>query len=392
MHYLDANATHPLSGDAKRAVIKGIEMNNISSSQCKEAKDKMNRLSKITKDSISMYPDTAGSSSFKTVWTSGASESNATIIWHVIHSIKDRKPVFVTAKSSHSSVSNFLDQLQKEGVIDVLWVETDIQGYVIVDEFINHFNVGIVDCCMIQSVCSETGAIQPVGTVGLHYKSTQPNGVYAIDHTQGFMKVLIDTKNADFISISYHKVGGSIGCGALLNRNRFNQLIGGKQNGGLRGGTINMGGIYSALVSIPKLDYGKCRRLGNKLIEEFSKKFNVFDSTQFGFRQLNQPITFVHVKPKNGYADHIVFGSFFFNSKPVCGVFLKNELLKRGFLIGTGSACSTGEKSHLGSVRSSSVMGDILPIGFVRFSFCQNTSSSSITELINEIVSISNMF
>lgn len=91
----------------------------------------------------------------------------------------------------------------------------------------------------VMRVNNETGAILDVNSA-----RTPDNWVHS-DVTQAVGKVPLDGLDADSLSLSAHKIGGPKGVGALVFREPPAEplLRGGEQEGGLRGGTLNVPGV-----------------------------------------------------------------------------------------------------------------------------------------------------
>ena len=112
---------------------------------------------------------------------------------------------------------------------------------------------------------NETGVIQPVEKIS---QLTHQNfGLYHCDAVQALGKIAIDLEkiNADFVSITAHKINGPQGVGALLYRKGldFNPLIyGGKQQKSKRAGSLNIAGIAG---------FGEACALAQKNLDEFQK-------------------------------------------------------------------------------------------------------------------------
>ncbi len=93
---------------------------------------------------------------------------------------------------------------------------------------------------------NETGAIQPVEEIA---KLThQKGGLFHCDVVQAVGKIPVDLEkiNADFASVSAHKINGPQGVGALLIRKGLDikpLIYGGKQEKSKRAGTTNVAGI-----------------------------------------------------------------------------------------------------------------------------------------------------
>ena len=353
MLYFDANANYPVSEKVKKAYCEALHFGNVSATPTPESTQTMADLRAKT-----LYQCGAAQSS-NFVLTSGASESNATIIHNVMMSRPN--PSFLVSKTAHASVTQHLSRLAEAGLVKVFWMEDGIPtGF---------------DCLFVQSVCSETGNIAPMDKLARLAKSK--GALLAIDHVQGFMK--IPCCPATFIGGSYHKIGAPIGLGFLIvdEKAPFVPLIGGKQNNGMRGGTYNYGAIKSALVALNQF---KFIPMADAFLDELEKHIPVV-----AFGNPLPPTCFVVVR-KTPNTGNVVFGSFMVNGEPQCGGLMKAKLLKRGIIIATGSACnSESNEDDLGSVRSLAKY-DSIKKGFIRVSFHQWLAKSDLRKLAAELL------
>jgi len=91
----------------------------------------------------------------------------------------------------------------------------------------------------IQAVNNETGVIQPLGDLGAAIR--EAGGLLLADCAQSAGKLPLP--EADFISLSAHKLGGPPGIGALVVRDLASLFPSGGQEQGYRGGTENLPAI-----------------------------------------------------------------------------------------------------------------------------------------------------
>lgn len=94
----------------------------------------------------------------------------------------------------------------------------------------------------IMAVNNETGLILPVTEACAMTHKSCPEAVFHTDATQALGKIPFDVSavGAELCTVSAHKIGGPQGIGALYLRDGVKltpQLLGGKQQGGLRSGT-----------------------------------------------------------------------------------------------------------------------------------------------------------
>ncbi|MDR2464574.1 MAG: aminotransferase class V-fold PLP-dependent enzyme [Holosporales bacterium] len=175
-------------------------------------------------------------------FTSGASESNILAIRGVMMRYKNSgKNHLITTQTEHKSVLSCCRQLEEEGY-SLTYLSVNDQGIIDLNELLDK----ITDKTLLISIAvvnNETGVIQPMNEIGNICKN---KGIYFhTDATQALGKMAIDIKlwNVALASFSSHKVYGPKGIGALYLRKDpavkiKSFLVGGGQQGGIRGGTI----------------------------------------------------------------------------------------------------------------------------------------------------------
>ena len=193
-----------------------------------------------------------GASEKEIVFTSGATESNNLAIRGVAERPRRRGDHLVTVTTEHKAVLEPIARLGRRGydvsLVGVKQRGADDAG--IVDP--NEVAAAIRDETALVSVMlanNEVGAIGPVAQIGAICRE---RGVaFHCDATQAVGKIPVDVDrlNIDLMSMSAHKICGPKGVGALYVRRRTPsvrlepQITGGGQEGGFRGGTLNVPGI-----------------------------------------------------------------------------------------------------------------------------------------------------
>ncbi|MBX3119661.1 MAG: cysteine desulfurase [Fimbriimonadaceae bacterium] len=196
------------------------------------------------------------------------------------------------------------------------------------------------------------------------------------DITQAVGKIHVDVQalDLDTASMSAHKLYGPKGIGALYLRGGTSLrpfILGGEQEQGLRGGTLNVPGIVgfgkAAEIAIDERleDERRAQALQKSLIEELSKSSEV---------QVNRPST------SSPFILSVSFGG-------LQGETMVVEADSRGFAISSGAACSSRstEPSH---VLTALGLVDYWLKGTVRISLGRFTTESAVFELartLNEI-------
>lgn len=191
---------------------------------------------------------------YEVIFTSSSTEATNTVFFGT------EVQEILFSKIEHSSVFNCrparkkiteIDCL-KNGLIDIEDLKTKIPSHCNFLVSAMHAN-------------NETGAIQPVKEIAkiIH----QNSGLFHCDIVQSAGKIKVDLEeiNADFASISAHKIQGPQGVGALLIRKSLEispLILGSKQEKSKRAGTLNVAGISG---------FGEACRLAKLNLDEFQR-------------------------------------------------------------------------------------------------------------------------
>lgn len=378
--YFDNNAGIPMTDAILKEYCIGAKLGNIMNG----GKDsiigqiQMNNLNNILSTMFAEVLSKPGQPRFQPVYTSGGSEGNSTILANYI----DKHIICSTVE--HYSIIDVVKHM------NVSWVKPTTTGHVPIKDILAEVrpNTGLV---ILQSINSETGAIQHLDE--LFAKLPKYVAVH-IDHVQGFMKYpkpLPGDRNMSVV-VSFHKIAGPVGFGALMANYKFKPLIGGTQNGGMRGGTYNIAGVYSTIKAINMYDYQKVMELRSYFDSCLAKYFTVVDYDDFVSMlkrgQTIQSKYIVNISCK-GCLPHTIFMCMGRGSVIYCNMLIKTNLAERGITIGTGSACNSAkiEGDDLGSMKSSNIPDEIKK-GFLRISLsCYNTNRE-ISKLVSNLSNI----
>ncbi len=117
----------------------------------------------------------------------------------------------------------------------------------------------------IQLVNSEIGSMQPVREIGKELKRAKKNIIFHTDAAQAplWMELNVERLGVDLLSLDAQKVGGPKGVGALYIRRGTplrTQLLGGKQERGLRAGTENVPAIGAFAIALQEAKRGVAKR------------------------------------------------------------------------------------------------------------------------------------
>ena len=206
MYYANPNSNHSV----------GLKANKVISSSIRNICDYFN----IESDEI--------------IFTSGASESNNTVLKGVRNGTRNE---IITTKLEHSSIYGPIGYLQSMGY-SIKFVPIDEDGIVKIDELDNMITDNTL-LVSIGAVNSEVGIRQPIEKLAKVVK--KHDGVFFhTDITQALGKDKIDLTNVDLASFSGHKLYGFKGIGGLIKKKNVKLvplIHGGKSTTVYRSGT-----------------------------------------------------------------------------------------------------------------------------------------------------------
>jgi cysteine desulfurase len=243
-HYLDHASTSPLRPEARAAMLAALDAPLADPSRIHEpgmtARVALEQAREVVASCLGARPR-------EVVFTSGASESIASVCWGVA----ERGSSQVLAAVEHSAVRLAAEQhgepvvvgCDRTGRVDLgeLLAAVDDRTAVVHLQWGNH----------------EVGTVQPVAEV---VGACRERGVLShVDAAQAAGRVPLDfgALGADLASISGHKVGGPAGIGVLLVRRglRIRPLVvGGEQERARRAGFENVLGAVGLAAALSSID------------------------------------------------------------------------------------------------------------------------------------------
>lgn len=233
--YLDWNATAPLRPQARAAMLDALDATGNPSSVHFEGR----RARRVVEDARQAVAALVGADSSEIVFTSGATEANATLLsgpWATVF----------CSGIEHQSVT---EPLRRSGA-QIVALPVSVDGVVELSAFsdaVKELKSPARQClAVLQMANNETGVIQPVAELATiareHGLAVHTDAVQAV----GRLPVDQAALGVSSLAISAHKIGGPRGVGALVVRDGspFKALIaGGGQERGRRAGTENVVGI-----------------------------------------------------------------------------------------------------------------------------------------------------
>jgi cysteine desulfurase len=371
--YLDHNATTPLLPEVKEAMLPylGGHFGNPNSIHWagREAKKAIEEAREKIADAINVSPD-------EIIFTSSGTEANNLAILGSALKSPNSKRHIITTPVEHSSVLNTMRHLERNG-FKITKLNVDSAGMINIEELEKKLTEDVF-LVSIMHVNNETGNIYPVEEIGRLLKGKDI--LFHCDAVQSFGKlVLYPLKwNADFVSLSAHKINGPKGIGALYVKNKnfiLPIMYGGMQERGLRAGTENVPGIvgFAKAVELIHKDRDELSKKCEKLIKKLQSR--IFSEIS-GVRL-------------NGHPEERIPTTLNVSFEGVEGESVVMNLDLQGIAVSSGSACSAGatEPSH---VLLAMGLSEELAEAAVRFSIGKDTTENDIdytVDVLKQVIS-----
>ena len=392
--YFDSNATTFMPEIVVKTFLKWSNKGNASSNYCGTFKS----ILKTFKDTISKDNNL---DDFTTVFTSGASESNAFIITSSVRSYMNKTghlPHVIISEIEHKSIILCCEQLEEDGLCHhtKLKIRIDEENYGTVNP-IDLQNAIRPNTCLISimSANNETGIINDIPQLAaVAHKNRIP---FHSDIVQYFGKFGI-YNGLDACSISFHKMSGPQGVGCVLIRNNFLEgyqlkpIIPGTQNNGLRGGTENISGIIASYAAykynlIDRLEKNNYLLTMKKLfMSKINKYIPCYYITDFANeRDEYNKIFWIANRNDNKMLHNTILMTYY--SDNFCNIIMKEKLLERNIIISIGSACNTMSKKVSDVINAHNIPRE-LRSGILRISFLDDVLESDINYFIENFITI----
>ena len=288
---------------------------------------KSKQLEEYATDNIAKY---LGVKPNEVIYTSGASESNNTVLKGVAFRYRNRGNHIITSHLEHSSIIETCKYLEKNGFI-IDYVNINKDGTVNLDHLKSLMNDKTI-LVSIAMVDSELGIMQDIKSISRIVRE-YPKCYFHVDATQAIGKIKVDFNDMDFMSMSMHKIFGMKGIGLLIKKENIvidNLIHGGKSSTVYRSGTPALPLIVSSMKAlelvIPNIENNY------KYVEELNKRII---SCLKGYDR-------IHINSTDKSTAYIINFSTL-DIKPETFIHAMEE---EDIYLGTKSACSTGDLSN----------------------------------------------
>ncbi len=358
--YLDWNATAPMLDCVREAMTEAfVEAVGNASSVHREGQ----RARAVVERARRSVANAIGAPAQAVVFTGGATESNNQVIYDHVETTDD--PFVICTAVEHPSVLEVVESLQHRGVRTEIW-PVDERGRLDLQWLEERLDTGAT---LVSAMWAnnEMGNIYEVGPIAelVH----QRGAVLHVDGTQALGRIELDFKEAgvDYLTLSFHKMGGPKGVGATVVREGLKVgalLAGGHQERGRRPGTENvpaMAGLDAAARQLTS-ERERWSETLHQMKSSFVETLSDIDNVEF-----------------RGDLDRQLPNTVNIAFEGVDGEDLLLALDLEGISASSGSACTAGslEPSHV-----------ILAMGYdqnrarqsVRFSFGPSTDEERLVE------------
>ncbi len=398
--YFDYNATCPMRNSTIMAYMSAARIGNASSIYNEKCLGSAQYILDETRHLIASR--LSADNTYKVVFNSGASEGNNFVLRYASNkSITDsfNVPHIIMSEIEHKTSLDCAKCLVKSGKIQLSLIRPDITGIIDPAEVEKHIQPNTV-LITIMSTNNETGACNDLYAIGNIAKTH--NIMFHSDITQSFGKTHHNIRdcNLSAVTLSFHKIYGPPGLGAIVINNiqKGDELISGTQNWGLRGGTENMPAIYASLVSMKTVFTDREKKnkkminLKHKCLQLINSKYEYIPYIKFAGSSDSyvfdiKNICFTVLGPlDNSLVSPSTLLISFIGVPKVCGVKLREYLYNHRIIVSIGSACNThitGPSHVLTAIKAPL----IVRAGTIRISFSEYNTHKQVVRLVEHICS-----
>ena len=240
MIYLDYNATTPLCGEAREAMLPYLDRYFGNPSSVHEAGREARAVIDDARDKLAALLHTKP---HELVFTSGGTESCNLAVLGLARCPVSRGGHVISNKAEHHAVLNALEYLEKCENFEVTWLNMSRDGIAALDQLASAIRPE-TRLVSIMTANNETGVIQPMRDIS---QICRDRGVLLhSDMVQSFGKIEIDLSLVDAASFAGHKFYGPKGAGVFFLRSGLSiqpLMFGGAHENERRPGTENVAAI-----------------------------------------------------------------------------------------------------------------------------------------------------
>ena len=330
MTYLDHNATSPLRPEARAAMTHAMEMGGNPSS-VHGAGRAGRALVEAAREQVAALVHARAQD---IVFTSGGTEANALALRGAVHGALDAEAritrLFVSAIEHDSVRANAEVIAERVPGIRLQTIPVSNTGVVDTEALRVLLREGKGRAIVtVMLANNETGVIQPLGQIAK--LAREAGALLLVDAIQAAGKLDIDfaALDADYLTLSAHKLGGPQGVGALIVKDGAPfaaQILGGGQERGKRAGTENVVGIAG---------FGAASEASLRDLGSLSRISFLRDRFEHGLRQI-APDAIVFGDTRLGNTSNFALPAIAAETAVIA-------LDLDGVMVSSGAACSSGK-------------------------------------------------
>lgn len=243
MHYLDHNATSPLRPEARAAMERALGSANPSSVHAEGRKARA-----LVEEARAKVAKLANTDAQNVIFTSGGTEANALALHGAIYGsaeVEKRLTRIFISTIEHDSVrANANALIERFAGLRLETLPVLANGTLDLEALRVALREGKGRALIaVMAANNETGVLQPIAEVSK--LAREAGSLLMVDAIQAAGKIPLDF-DADYVTVSSHKVGGPQGAGALIMKSGVPfapQILGGGQERSHRAGTENVAAI-----------------------------------------------------------------------------------------------------------------------------------------------------
>lgn len=366
MIYLDHNATSPLRPEAAAAVTRAGTVGGNPSSV--HAAGRAARA--MVEEAREAVAKLAGARAQDVIFTSGGTEANALALYGAVYGALAAEAritrIFVSAIEHSSVLANAAAIAERVAGVREAKIPVTADGVVDAEALRVMLREGkgrALICVMAAN--NETGVIQPLAEIAKHVRDA--GALLLVDAVQAAGKVGLDF-DADYVSLSGHKLGALAGAGALIVKEGAplaSLVAGGRHERGLRAGTHNVAGIASFGAAASAAAKSNDMPRQTALRDRFEAEV---------LRRWPEAVIFGAHAPRIGNTSNLA----------IPGVSAETAMMALdldGICVSSGSACSSG-KVRASHVLTAMGVADELASGALRVSIGWNSEDTDVDAML----------
>ena len=306
-------------------------------------------------------------------YTSGATEANNLAIMGVCLPYNNKEKHIITTYIEHPSVYNVFKKLENMGFkVTYLKCESGIVDLNELKEALTKDTI-LVSTMWVNNIIGSINPIKDIIEVVKKYSHAKLH----VDAVQGMTKIKADFNynDIDLISMTFHKIEGLKGIGALaVNKNIKLEplMMGGHQQDNIRPGTLDASLIVAA---------SKTLRLG---YENLYNHYNYVQKLYEYLIEKLEKISFVKINITDApYSPYVISISF----DNIKGETAMHALEAADIYVGVGSACNEKTKTIERAIYAIT-LDNTRAINMIRISLSHHNTYQEIDILVNKIIEL----